>query len=165
MRVSELISFLVLTTFGGQSVADSKALPVEFNRDIRPILADNCYACHGPDEQQRKGAEGEGMRLDVEEGAFADLGGRFAIVRGDPENSELVRRIHSTDPDEMMPPADHRKRLSDRDKQLLTEWVRQGAPWSGHWAWVLPQRREIPMVRDRKLLRPRLNSFLTASSS
>lgn len=112
---------------------------VDFNRDIKPILSDKCYACHGPDGEQRQGAEG--FRLDTEMGAAVDLGGYKAIVPRDLEQSELIRRIQSDDPDEVMPPADHRKALSQREKQLFSDWIEQGAPWSQHWAYVPPQDR------------------------
>ena len=108
---------------------------VEFNRDIKPILSDKCYACHGPDEGQRQGGADDGFRLDIESGAKIDLGGYKAIVPNDLEESELIRRIMSDDPDEVMPPTDHNKTLTAREKQLLTNWIKQGAEWSQHWAY------------------------------
>src|SRR5690242_20400253 len=97
---------------------------VEFNRDIRPILSDRCYTCHGPDQAQRKSK----LRLDTEAGARADLGGHFAIVPGDPAKSELIRRVSSDDNARRMPPAwAGAARLSPREIDLLTRWVAQGA--------------------------------------
>ena len=122
-------------------VCSQAAERIDFNRQIKPILSDNCYACHGPDEKQRQGGDSsDGFRLDTKDGAFADLGGYSAIVPGQPHASVLVQRITSSEPDEVMPPREHRKSLSAAEKQLLTEWVRQGANWSKHWAYLPPQR-------------------------
>ena len=108
---------------------------VNFNRDIKPILSDKCYACHGPDEGQRQGGGGDGLRFDIEANAKSDLGGYSAIAPGKTEESELVRRILSDDPDEVMPPPEHNKNLSPREIGLLKDWITQGAQWSGHWAY------------------------------
>lgn len=108
---------------------------VNFNRDIKPILSDKCYACHGPDEGQRQGGSGEGLRFDIEANAKSDLGGYSAIVAGKIEDSELVRRILSDDPDEVMPPPEHNKTLTSTEIQRLQDWIAQGAKWSGHWAY------------------------------
>ncbi|MEE2826820.1 MAG: PSD1 and planctomycete cytochrome C domain-containing protein [Planctomycetota bacterium] len=113
------------------SVGYAEEPPVDFNRDIRPILSDNCYACHGPDENQRQAD----LRLDLEAETLADRGGYFAIVPGKPAASELLQRVLSSDPDSVMPPADHRKKLTDSDKQLLRRWIEEGAKWQQHWAW------------------------------
>ncbi|MDH3583885.1 MAG: DUF1549 domain-containing protein, partial [Phycisphaerae bacterium] len=121
---------------------------IDFNRDVRPILADNCYACHGPDAGQRKGGiKGQGgLRLDVRESALADLGGYAAVVPGSPDKSELVRRILAEDPDDRMPPVKHRKKLSDAQKQTLMAWVRGGAAWSEHWSFIPPTKPAVPAV-------------------
>lgn len=111
--------------------------PIDFNRDIKPILSDKCYACHGPDGEQRQGSDE--FRLDIEIGATVDLGGYKAIVPGSLEESELIRRIESTDPDELMPPAEHPKSLSTKEKQTLARWIQEGANWSQHWAYVPPK--------------------------
>ncbi len=117
---------------------------IDFSRDIKPILSDNCYECHGPDAEQRQGGGEAGLRFDSKEAAFADLGGHFAIVPGDLAASELIRRIRSTDNDEVMPPRDHRKSLSPAQKKLLIDWVEQGADWSQHWAYVAPRKQQRP---------------------
>ena len=100
---------------------------IEFNRDVRPLLADNCFACHGPDAANRKGK----LRLDVREAALA----KEAFFPGKPAESELVVRIHSQDKDEMMPPPDSHKKLSARDKAVLARWIAQGAEYQNHWAY------------------------------
>src|SRR5947209_5415400 len=117
---------------------------VEFNRDIRPILSDRCYTCHGPDERQRKSK----LRLDTEAGAKSDLGGHFALVPGNAANSELVRRITSADPARRMPPVyAGTARLTDRESELLTRWVAQGAKCQGHWSFLAPLRPPLSQVQ------------------
>jgi len=118
--------------------------PVDFNRDIRPILSDNCFHCHGPDEKHRE-AE---LRLDTQEGSRADLGDYAAIVPGKPEASALVERIHSTDEFVQMPPPESNKRLTAKQKKLLTDWIKQGANYAKPWAYTDPVRRRAPEVKD-----------------
>src|SRR5262245_22531125 len=118
---------------------------VDFNRQIRPILSENCFACHGPDEKQRKAK----LRLDTKEGAFAKLrGGNFALVPGKPAESELIARITAEDPAERMPPAKSNKHLTPQQVALLKQWVEQGAPWNEHWSFIPPRRPPIPHVGD-----------------
>ncbi|MDE0866838.1 MAG: PSD1 and planctomycete cytochrome C domain-containing protein [Rubripirellula sp.] len=126
---------LTLVVIGVPISTSDASDSVEFNRDIKPILSDKCYACHGPDQGQRQGGGDDGFRLDIESGAKIDLGGYQAIVPNDLEESELIRRIMSDDPDEVMPPTDHTKALTALEKQLLTDWIKQGAEWSQHWAY------------------------------
>ena len=122
-------------------VADEAPVRVDFDRQIRPLLSDRCSACHGPDAKSRK-AE---LRLDRHESALAERPkGPAAIVPGDPAASELIRRITHPDPDERMPPANHRRQLAPHEIQLLRTWIAQGAPWSEHWAWLTPERRPPP---------------------
>lgn len=116
---------------------------IDFGSQIKPILSDNCYACHGPDEAQRT----TDFRLDQKESA---LDPDFSvIVPTDPESSLLIERILSKDPDEVMPPADHRKHLNESQKKVLVEWVRQGAQWSEHWAFQKPTTRAQPKTTDK----------------
>ncbi|WP_231934399.1 PSD1 and planctomycete cytochrome C domain-containing protein [Botrimarina colliarenosi] len=118
--------------------------PLVFDRDIRPILSDNCFLCHGPDESSRA----TDLRLDSRESATADLGGYAAVTPGDSAESELVRRILSTDEYEQMPPPDSNKSLSPAEIERLRRWVDEGAPWTGHWAFTAPQRPAVPEVSE-----------------
>lgn len=113
------------------ATAEDVPHPIEFNRDVRPILSDNCWACHGPDANKRK----SDLRLDLHHTAVQD-----AIVPGDAAASPLVKRIFSDDPEEVMPPAEHRKKLSATQKEILKTWVAQGAKRQDHWAWIPPEK-------------------------
>ncbi len=115
--------------------------PVSFNRDIRPILSDTCYACHGPDMNTLQA----GLRLDIREVALAPAdSGERAIVPGDPEASELLRRVLSDDDGEKMPPPESNKRLTDQQKDLLKRWIAQGAEYQRHWSYEPPVKTAIP---------------------
>ncbi len=117
------------------------AAEVSFNRDIRPILSDNCYYCHGTDSNHRKA----GLRLDTFAGATADNDGVRVIVPGDPAKSELWRRIVSEDEDEVMPPPDaHKAPFTAAQRDLIKRWIEQGAKYEAHWAFVPPVRAEVP---------------------
>ena len=124
------ILFVFILIAPSQLPGQEPATSVDYNRDVRPILSDNCYACHGPDENQRSTI----LRLDLRESAVGDLGGYRAIVPGKPEQSELIRRIYA-DELEIMPPSDHRKSLSDDQKSILKNWVAQGASFDEHWSF------------------------------
>ncbi len=142
---------LGLTLLVCSLVSDANAFAVQeidFNRDIRPILSDKCYACHGPDSGQRQGGGEDGLRFDNPAGAFEDLGGYQAIVPGDLAKSMLLQRINSSDPDEVMPPADHRKSLTDSEKQKLSQWIAEGAVWAEHWSYRKLVRSALPGSSD-----------------
>ncbi len=134
------------------------AQTIEFNRDIRPILSDKCFTCHGPDAAHRKTK----LRFDIESGAAVELrGGRHAIVPGDPEGSEMVRRISSNDKAVRMPPAYMgRERLSDHEIELLRNWVAQGAKWEPFWSFIPPQRSPIPAVKNGSWVKNPIDSFI-----
>ncbi|MEO2049285.1 MAG: PSD1 and planctomycete cytochrome C domain-containing protein [Pirellulales bacterium] len=117
---------------------------IDFNRDIRPILSDKCYQCHGHDAAHREAD----LRLDQEVAAQADLGGYQAIAPGNPDASELVTRILSADPDEIMPPADSGKQLQEQEIIKLRRWIEQGAVWSEPWSYVSPVRHPVPEVQQ-----------------
>lgn len=125
-------------------VASARAAePVRFSRDILPILSDHCFACHGPDAAARKG----GLRLDVREGAIGHgKSGKAAIVPGDPNASEVVRRMLTADADEVMPPSEAHRPVSKDQIATLTRWIAEGAPWGRHWAYEAPQRPTPPVV-------------------
>ncbi len=114
------------------------AEPLSFNRDIRPILSDNCFACHGFDPKHREG----GLRLDTFEGATADRDGARGIVPGKPAQSDIWERITSHDPDVMMPPPKANKHLTDAQRDLIKRWIEQGAPYERHWSFEAPKRNE-----------------------
>jgi hypothetical protein len=133
-------------------------LKVDFTRDIRPILANNCLLCHGPDPKARKGD----LRLDTREGAMADLGGHAALVPGKPEASELVKRVTAADPEELMPPLKSGKKLSPREVELLRRWIAEGAVYSKHWAFVKPVRPALPAVKDAAWVRNEVDRFVLA---
>lgn len=141
-------------------VTESQAAEkIEFNRDVRPILADNCWSCHGPDAGNRKAK----LRLDMRESAIKEV-----IVPGKASQSPLAQRILSEDDDEIMPPTDHRKKLTEPEKKILVDWINQGARWQDHWAWIRPVRKnDIPAEKaiDWFLLRELKKRNLTFSEA
>jgi len=135
-----IVVAVVLGIATGRAGADTA---VSFNRDIRPILSDACFACHGFDAKTREAD----LRLDVPEGAFADLGGYQAIVPRDLAASEVWTRLLSEDQDEVMPPPDFHKSLSDAEKALIKRWIEQGAEYQDHWSFVAPAKVDpLPMA-------------------
>jgi hypothetical protein len=132
---------------------------VSFNRDIRPILSNNCYQCHGPDEKERKAD----LRLDTEDGMFADLGGHAAVVRGKPDESEMILRVRVAQPGKAsMPPKKSGKKLTAQEIDLLARWVRQGAPYARHWSYIKPNRPALPAVKDASWPKTPIDHFLLA---
>jgi hypothetical protein len=121
------------------SASDRK---LKFNRDIRPILSETCFHCHGPDEHGRRAD----LRLDTLEGATTDLGGYQPIVPGNVEDSEAWQRIISDDPDMLMPPPESHLALTQEQKTLLKRWIEEGAAYEGHWAFISPTMPEVPTV-------------------
>ena len=136
--------------------AENNTSSVVFNRDIRPILSDKCFACHGPDESKRLSA----LRLDVEGGGLADLGGRVAIVPGKPEQSELVQRITTDDAPRRMPPVYSGKKLAAPEIELIRRWVLEGAKWQKHWSFLTPQRPRIPEVEPKAWAKNAIDHFV-----
>src|SRR5438270_875677 len=139
------VLLLVTTLFSTVSVAAPASAParkVDFNRDIRPILSDNCYACHGPDKNQRK-AE---LRLDTKDGLFGVRDDTYPIVPGKPDDSVLLMRITSDDPDYRMPHKKSNKHLTDQQIATIKRWIEEGAEWKGHWAYIPPQATTLPSV-------------------
>lgn len=132
---------------------------IQFNRDIRPILSENCFACHGPDKNKRKAD----LRLDLETGgAFVDHKGHFPLVAGNVAKSELFRRITAQGRDDLMPPADSNKKLSGRQIELLRRWIEQGAAFQPLWSFMPPHRPELPQVTDPAWCRNPIDRFILA---
>ena len=128
-----------------------------FNRDVLPILSDNCFACHGPDAKQRKAK----LRLDVREDAVKPAeSGETAIVPGRPEQSALVARIESTDRDEVMPPLKSHKQLTSGQKGILKRWIAEGAQYETHWAFAPIVRVSLPAVKDKSWPRNAIDHFI-----
>ena len=134
------------------------AEPVDFNRDVRPILSEHCFACHGPDAARREAD----LRLDTRDGLFDDRGGYAAVVPKQPGESELIARITSNDDFMRMPPADGGKPLSPQQIATLRRWVEQGARWQGHWAYIKPERPDVPEVEDSPLVSNEIDRFVLA---
>jgi hypothetical protein len=148
--------FLPLVFF---CAAASAAEPeVSFNRDIRPILADICLNCHGPDAKSRKAD----LRLDSREGATLAHEGIRAIVPGSPAESDAIARIFSDDKDEVMPPPKYPRQLNPREKELLKRWVAQGANYEPHWAYLAPHKAALPSFPDAAHLENPIDRFVQA---
>lgn len=116
------------------------AAAVDFSREIRPILSENCFFCHGPDDKKREG----GLRLDDETEAKRNRDGVTAVVPGDPERSALIQRIVTQDPDEVMPPPKQHKTIPPAQVALLRQWIREGAKWGRHWSYEKVARPKVP---------------------
>ncbi len=146
----------------GESKTDSTAqntAPLDFTRDVAPILSTNCFRCHGFDALERK----SGLRLDRREAATRPAeSGSPAIVPGKPDESELVRRIMSADDDERMPPPASKKSLTDAQKQTLRRWIKEGAEYKTHWAFVPPKQAAVPAVKPADWPRNPIDNFLLA---
>ncbi len=141
MRVVVGILLVGVTLFGVADAADD----VAFNRDIRPILVEKCFACHGPDEGQREA----GLRLDLEATVLGRDDGA-PIVRGDPDASEMYRRLVAEDDDMRMPPPESGKVVTAAQKRLVKRWIEEGAKWESHWSHAAPRRQPVPDVVDAK---------------
>lgn len=138
--------------------ADAGDPPISFDRDVRPILSDNCFECHGPDNNKRKAK----LRLDREEGLFAHRDGVKIITPGAPEESELFARITEPDADFRMPPTEFRHSLDDAEISIIQRWITEGAEYESHWAWRAPQRPATPDVRDERWTQSPIDSFVLA---
>ena len=147
--------WVIVSLLVGGSVG---AAEIDFARDIQPILSENCYQCHGPSTTSRKG----GLRLDLQEGALgAGKSGKMAIVPGKAEQSELIRRLSSTDPDVVMPPPETGKKPSADQVRLLKRWIQAGSQWGQHWAFVPPALPTVPKPRNWKSGNP-IDAFVLA---
>jgi mono/diheme cytochrome c family protein len=131
---------------------------VDYARDIRPILSDVCFQCHGPDETQRKAD----LRLDTRQGMFGNRDGGAPFVAGKPDESEAWLRITSDDPKTLMPPPTSGKKLSDAQRALIKTWIEQGAKWNSHWAFEAPQASPLPTVKTPGWVRNPIDFFILA---
>jgi len=145
-------SQVLIAVFFGVAFSATDAAEISFNRDIRTILSDNCFLCHGPDKSHRKAK----LRLDDRENALE----KEAIVPGKPELSALVKRILENDPEEIMPPPESNKKLTSRQKQLLQQWISQGARYEPHWAYAPLKAPEPPTVRESGWVRNLVDSYV-----
>lgn len=158
LGILALLGGLAATALGAAAPAPSVS-KIDFNRDIRPVLADKCFSCHGPDENGRKAK----LRLDNKEGAFAPAkSGQRALVPGDLERSTLITRIRTHDTDDIMPPPKSGKSLTTNQIDLLVRWVKEGANWSVHWAFEPAQRPQQPKVSNPKWPKNDIDRFILA---
>jgi hypothetical protein len=152
------LSFLLVVA-GPVLAAGPKPAPVDFNRDVRPVLSKNCFACHGPDAAGRASK----LRLDRRDSVTAvDKKGRAAIVPGAPDKSELIRRITSDDDGERMPPPESKHTLTPEQVATLKRWVADGAPYAEHWAFAKPRRPALPAVKSPAWARNGIDNFVLA---
>jgi hypothetical protein len=139
-------------------VSSAEPASVDFNRDVRSILSDNCFECHGPDAEQRQTE----LRLDTREGLFRKTDEHSSVVPGDLAKSELFRRITSSDPDERMPPADSGRKLTADQIAAIKTWIESGAEWQQHWSFVTPTRPELPPVSNSEWVQNSIDAFILA---
>ncbi len=158
-HIHSLCSLIAGLTVALALAPASAAEPLRFNRDIRPILANNCFACHGPDKQNRQGD----LRLDDREQAVRPAASQSpAIVPGKPQASNLIARINSANSDEIMPPPDSQKKLTAAQKELLERWISEGASYEKHWSFLPPSRAEPPRVQLEAWPRNPVDHFILA---
>ncbi|MCK0157504.1 PSD1 and planctomycete cytochrome C domain-containing protein [Cellulophaga sp. F20128] len=132
---------------------------IDYNFDIKPILSDKCYACHGPDANERKA----GLRLDLEDKAFLELPenpGKYALVKGNSSKSELYQRIITDNTDAVMPPADSQLHLTTHEKKLIKKWIEQGAKYEKHWAFLSPVKSQLPKVKQEVWIQNEIDAFI-----
>lgn len=150
------LTVILCGSFAHLHAADAPG--IDFNRDIRPILSDHCFACHGPDEKQLQ-AE---LRLDTRGGLFRQSDDIHVVVSGEPKRSELFRRISSTDPDEQMPPKKFGRPLKPEQIELIRRWIDSGAEWKQHWSFVTPKRPAAPDVSQPDWIANTIDSLVLA---
>jgi hypothetical protein len=171
-QVYKAVFFLLLVAGFGlagciMNSGKDKANPgrMSYNTDIRPVLSDKCFLCHGPDEGTREA----GLRLDIREHAIAPLEGhtdRYAIVPGDPGQSDMIRRISSDDPAIMMPlPESHLGRLTTEEIDKIKKWISQGAVYEPHWAFIPPVKQDLPSLTNSSLASNEIDYFIFSQLS
>lgn len=152
LRLGLALAFLFVLVFGGAATvqAQDNEAPIDFDRQIRPILSDRCYFCHGPDKEKRE----SGLRLDDREEALA------VIEPGFPDDSELLRRIDSDDESELMPPPNSKITVTKEERALIRKWIEQGAPWKKHWAFQTRSKPTTPKVESENRVANGIDSFV-----
>ncbi len=157
--VARAVCLLACWTVALLAAPPKATTSIDYNRQIRPIFSENCYACHGPDENKRMA----GLRLDHKESALAKLpSGKSAIVPGDPSRSELIARIAAESGALRMPPAFTGKSLTEEETDLIREWISQGAKWQTHWSYIPPQRPDLPSLSRSDWARNEIDHFILA---
>ena len=146
------VSLLLAPCVGAFASPSAPGSKLAYNRDVRPILSENCFACHGPDKNQRKGK----LRLDVREAALD----KKAIVPGKPDESELVKRLYTTNTDDVMPPPESHKTLTPQQKERLGRWIAEGAEYEPHWAYIKPARPAVPGTKNSDRVRNPIDAFI-----
>jgi mono/diheme cytochrome c family protein len=151
---------VILSLIAAQgSLFGAQAGRVAFNQDIRPILAEACFHCHGPDPGTRKA----GLRLDTEAGFFtAKEGEKATVLKGKPEESPLFQRLISKDEEEIMPPPESHKTLKPEQIALVKAWIAEGAPWQPHWSLIKPERAPVPVVKNSAWVKTPIDAFVLA---
>jgi len=152
--VSTVVAGSIALCFANAIFGTTAQADVDFNRDIRPILAEHCFACHGTDSESREGD----LRLDIREAAIES----GAIVAGNPDDSELLSRLYTDDADLIMPPPAAKKPLADEQKDILKQWIAEGAEYQSHWAFMAPQRPELPEVHNDAWPKNAIDQFVLA---
>ena len=156
MKIKVASLFFIAVTLICLPAVNLFAGDVDYNRDIRPILSETCFQCHGPDSDKREAD----LRLDIVEGALAKLDDHFAIVPGKPEQSAVVSRITSTDTDEIMPPADSGLKLTPAQIGLIRQWIKQGAKYDLHWSFKPIRNPQLPTVKQKGWVRNGIDAFV-----
>jgi hypothetical protein len=149
---------LALARFLSAAPGEGAAKPVDFDREIRPILADTCFSCHGPDDKQRMA----NLRFDTKDGMFADRGGYRVIIPGKYAESRLYQRISAAEKAKRMPPPYAERTLNEKQIELIKRWIDDGAKWEMHWAYVAPNRPEAPAVKSSGWVRNPIDNFILA---
>ncbi|MDR3404542.1 MAG: DUF1553 domain-containing protein [Chthoniobacter sp.] len=158
MKLNSACQGLGILALLAGGISTSTAADLSFNRDVRPILSDKCFACHGFDPKARKADR----RLDTPEGATAEIEGVRAIVPGDLKQSDAWLRVTSNDKDDVMPPPKSHKTLTAGEKEILKQWIEQGAKYQKHWSFEPPQRAPLPTVQDKTWVRNPIDAFVLA---
>lgn len=151
------LPLVIVTGLFTHSMQTTAADAPDYGRDVRPILSQFCFKCHGPDETKREA----GLRLDVRDEAVKPASsGERPIVPTEPAASELIRRIHSAEPDERMPPASTKMQMTDAQKSVLHRWIAAGAEYKAHWSFVPPQRPTVPLIDGSRWSRGAIDSLV-----